>query len=86
MPRYAYSSDEFYEIPLEELGLSEVAMEVIKRTGITTVGDCIDHFARGADVLITVSGDFINVMEYEVKPKLEERGYLRIDENRAPEN
>jgi hypothetical protein len=57
-------------------------MHHLKQTGITSVGDCIDHFARDADAMISARLGFLDAMDNEVKPKLVERGYLRIDENK----
>jgi hypothetical protein len=69
-----------YDIPIEVLHLSEATIAIIKRTGITSVGDCLDYFARGANAVITARGDFIGTMENVVKPKLKENGYLPSDD------
>jgi DNA-directed RNA polymerase alpha subunit len=40
--------DHLYEMPIEKLGLSVVAINALKRTGMTTIGDCIDYFLRAS--------------------------------------
>lgn len=67
--------DALYHIPIETLGLSEKVVKTVKRTGIETVGDCVDFFARGNGALITVRFGFFEVMESSVLPKLEAHGY-----------
>ena len=71
--------DALHEIPVESLGLSEAAIKVVLRMGMTTVGDCVDFFVRGADAMIPIRPPAINLMYNEVKPKLEEHGYWPPD-------
>ena len=66
--------DALYETPVESLGLSEAAIKAVKRTGITTVGDCVDFFARLNGAMIDAPFGFFEVMETQVLPKLEEHG------------
>jgi hypothetical protein len=69
-----------YNVPIETLGLSETAIKAIKRTGITTVGDCVDFFTLiGSGNTITTYSDLFGIMETEVKPKLEAHGYWPLD-------
>jgi hypothetical protein len=69
--------DALYHIPIETLRLSDKAIKAVKRTGIETVGDCVDFFARiangGSPGLVRFN--FTEAMFNEVKPKLEAHGY-----------
>jgi hypothetical protein len=68
---------ELYDIPIEELELSDETIAVVKRVGIISVGDCVDHFARIDDGPVMIDGlpiGFVEAMD-EVKPRLAERGY-----------
>jgi hypothetical protein len=74
-PRYDY----LYEIPIEELDLSVKTIEILKSVGDVAVGDCVDHFVRAGDAMITVPFGLLEAMDEEVKPKLEEHGYWPLD-------
>jgi hypothetical protein len=66
-----------YEMPIEDLSLSQTAINKVKRTGITTVGDCIDFFERieqGVFGGIRPDDSFEALFD-DVKPKLEAQGY-----------
>lgn len=65
------------EVPIEELGLSKRTIYLVKQAGITSIGDLLDFFARGAEAMITVQGRFLDAMYAEVKPKLEEQGWFK---------
>ena len=39
-------AEALYSVPIEELKLQAGTANVLQRTGITTVGDCIDHLLR----------------------------------------
>jgi predicted RNase H-like HicB family nuclease len=75
-----------YEIPIETLGLSDEAIKVVKRTGITTVGDCIKFLALDSFSLLTIAPPFHQIMYTEVLPKLYELGYLPPSEAILPKN
>ena len=64
-----------YKKPIEELGVSETAIKALKRAGMNSVGDCIDFYIRGVDVLIPARPPFFTVIAGEVKQKLIENGY-----------
>ena len=70
--------DDLYNIPVEELGLSIKSINAIKRLGVTTVGDCLDHHIRvknGQTVTIHVYHDFTEAMHGEVEEQLKAHGY-----------
>jgi DNA-directed RNA polymerase subunit alpha len=64
-----------YEVPIEELGLSDEAINSLKRTGMTTIGDCIDFYNRIKDALIPMRPPFGSVMANEVAQKIKAYGY-----------
>lgn len=66
---------EWYEIPIEKLGLSVSTINKLKRIGMNSVGDCIDFFERGNNAMINVPFGLIGAMVGEVKVKLIEHGY-----------
>jgi hypothetical protein len=74
-PKYDY----LYEIPVEELGLSDKTIRIVKRTGITSVGDCVDFFERAGQAMETAPFDFFKEMRTVVETKLEEHGYWPLD-------
>ena len=63
-----------YEVSVEVLDLSEIAARTLARTGITTVGDCIDFFNRGMDALASARSPAFRAMQ-EVRQKLKQHGY-----------
>ena len=69
------SHEHLYAIPIEDMGLSDVAIKTLKRTGITTVGDCVDYYLRSPDALIPARPPFYSIIEGEVKQKFKEYGY-----------
>ncbi len=69
-----------YEIPIETLGLSEKAIKAAKRLGVTSIGDCVDHFVRiTSGIAGSAPHEFFEAMETEVKPQLETHGYWSRD-------
>lgn len=73
--------EHLYETPIEELELSDTAINALKKTGITNVGDCIDFYLRLPDVLISARPVFFRVIRGEVKEKMKEHGYWTFVEN-----
>ena len=65
-----------YGIPIDVLGLSDNAKLLLARVGVETVGDCVDYFNRGIDVMCEAPFGFFDVMANEVRLKLIEHGYL----------
>jgi hypothetical protein len=64
-----------YELSIENLGFSEIALDVLKETAMTSIGDCIDFYRRGIDALIPARPPFFSVMAGEVREKIKELGY-----------
>ena len=67
--------EHLYDVPIEQLELSAIAITALKRTGITTVGDCVDFYQRGADAMITARHEFFTVTAGEVQEKMKAHGY-----------
>ncbi|MFQ5410358.1 MAG: DNA-directed RNA polymerase subunit alpha, partial [Anaerolineales bacterium] len=70
---------EIYETPIEQLDLSVRVFNSLKRTGITTVGEVLDHLARGQDAMLAIR-NFGEKSLDELRDKLGEKGYLKGDE------
>ena len=69
-----------YHIPIESLGLSESAIQIMKRTGITSVGDCVDWHVRALSLTTgSTPVGLIEIMMTEVKQRLEEHGYWPLN-------
>lgn len=64
-----------YEVRVEKLGLSVKALNAVKRTGITSIGDCVNFYHIAAFAMIEVAYPVMNIMYGEVKEKLKEHGY-----------
>ena len=64
---------DLYTLPIEELGLSDENLRLIHRSEITSIGNCIDFFERGA--VTGVDSDVLKVMFGVVLPLLENQGY-----------
>jgi hypothetical protein len=64
-----------YEVSIEELGLSDEAIRTLKRTGMTTIGDCIDFYNRPKGAMIVMMPPFGSVMNSEVVQKIQAHGY-----------
>jgi hypothetical protein len=65
-----------YAVPISELELSEKTLHSLYRHGVTSVGDCLDHFLRIGNAGFLARGGFVNFMHAEVLDKLVERGYM----------
>ena len=72
--------NEVYEVPIEQLDLSVRVFNSLKRTGITSVGEVIDHMARGDEAMMSIR-NFGDKSLNELKDKLVERGYIEGDLN-----
>ena len=73
---------EIYETPIEQLDLSVRVFNSLKRTGITTVGEVLDHLNRGPDAMLAIR-NFGEKSLNELYDKLREKGYLK-DKDAAP--
>lgn len=70
--------DEYYEIPIERLGLSVKAINALKHCGMLSVGDCVDWYICNYGRLpIGLSRPNVyEILRGEVTEKLIEHGYL----------
>ena len=67
---------EIYETPIEQLDLSVRVFNSLKRTGITTVGEVLDHLGRGPEAMLAIR-NFGEKSLTELYDKLREKGYLK---------
>lgn len=67
---------EIYETPIEQLDLSVRVFNSLKRTGITTVGEVLDHLNRGSEAMLAIR-NFGEKSLTELNEKLREKGYLK---------
>lgn len=67
---------EIYETPIEQLDLSVRVFNSLKRTGITTVGEVLDHLNRGPEAMLAIR-NFGDKSLNELFDKLREKGYLK---------
>ena len=70
---------EIYDAPIEQLDLSVRVFNSLKRTGITTVGEVLDHISRGQDAMLAIR-NFGEKSLDELREKLGEKGYLKDEE------
>jgi DNA-directed RNA polymerase subunit alpha len=70
--------NEVYEVPIEQLDLSVRVFNSLKRTGITSVGEVLDHMSRGDEAMMSIR-NFGDKSLNELRDKLVERGYLDSD-------
>lgn len=73
---------EIYETPIEQLDLSVRVFNSLKRTGITTVGEVLDHLNRGPEAMLAIR-NFGDKSLNELKDKLREKGYLKDKDGEA---
>jgi hypothetical protein len=66
---------ELYNTSIDILDLSEEAQIDLARTGITTVGDCLDFYERIPDVMISIAGRTWESLK-EIEHKLIATNYL----------
>ncbi len=64
-----------YNISIGKLELSKNAIQVLEEQGLATIADCIDYFVVAHSALITTPHDFAQIMETEVRNKLQNMGY-----------
>ncbi len=69
---------DLYTLSIEQLGLTEESLRLVHRADITSIGDCIDFFERGA--VTGVDSAVLKVMFGVVLPLLEKQGYWPRDE------
>ena len=71
-------SNEVFEIPIEQLDLSVRVFNSLKRTGITSVGEVLDHLSRGDEAMMAIR-NFGDKSLAELREKMIERGYVEAD-------
>jgi DNA-directed RNA polymerase alpha subunit len=66
-----------FEVPIEHLKLSVRGSSIIRRLGITTVGDCVDFYRRGMEgsASVAIRQQSVQIMYGEVQLKMKEYGY-----------
>lgn len=74
---------EIYETPIEQLDLSVRVFNSLKRTGITTVGEVLDHLGRGPEAMLAIR-NFGEKSLNELFDKLREKGYLKDNKDKEP--
>ena len=70
--------NEVFEVPIEQLDLSVRVFNSLKRTGITSVGEVLDHMSRGDEAMMSIR-NFGDKSLNELRDKLVERGYIEGD-------
>lgn len=75
---------EIYDTPIEQLDLSVRVFNSLKRTGITTVGEVLDHLNRGQEAMLAIR-NFGEKSLDELREKLKNKGYLPGDEEEDDE-
>ena len=69
-------SSEIYETPIEQLDLSVLVFNSLKRTGSTTVGEVLDMLSKGEEAMLAIR-NFGDKSLDELREKLREKGYLK---------
>jgi len=67
--------EHLFDISITTLNLSDKAYKALMKTGMSTVGDCVDFYIRGNDVLISARTSSFEVLANELKEKMVEFGY-----------
>jgi DNA-directed RNA polymerase subunit alpha len=77
-------SSEVFDIPIEQLDLSVRVFNSLKRTGITSVGEVLEHMSRGDEAMMAIR-NFGDKSLVELREKMIERGFVEADEERDSE-
>jgi len=83
MPHYEQNQADhshLYNVAIDVLDLSAIAIEYLKETGATSIGDCLDYFLSIPNVMSEYRFGFREIMHTEVKHKLIEHGYLAFND------
>lgn len=70
---------EIQEMPIERLDLSIRVFNALRRTGITTVGEVLDHMSHGEKAMLAIR-NFGEKSFDELRTSLSEHGYLNDDD------
>jgi DNA-directed RNA polymerase subunit alpha len=68
-------SSEIQEMPIERLDLSIRVFNALRRTGITTVGEILEHMSQGQEVMLAIR-NFGQKSYDELRDSLSEHGFL----------
>ena len=71
-------SSEVFEIPIEQLDLSVRVFNSLKRTGITSVGEVLEHMSHGDEDMMAIR-NFGEKSLSELREKMIKRGYVEAD-------
>ncbi len=66
---------EYYDIPLEDLGLQSRAFNCLKRAGVTSVGDVLERMAKGLSEMMTIR-NFGQKSLAELIERMQEKGFV----------
>ena len=72
-------SSEVFEIPIEQLDLSVRVFNSLKRTGITSVGEVLEHMSHGDEAMMAIR-NFGDKSLSELREKMIQCGYVESDE------
>ena len=72
----AQTNNNYYDVPVQTLGISQNAIMLLARVGVQSVGDCVDFYERGSDALIQVPLGLLDKFDAEVIPALRQQGYI----------
>lgn len=75
-PKSDSEYEKLYYVLIEELDLSNSTINILKRQGITTLGDCIDFYSVSRSGTVQVKYEFAEVMFNEVLDQLKRAGYM----------
>jgi len=69
---------ELYDVPIEELELTESSTQILKNTGIVSIGDCIDvYFFYMSDFSGgQIRSDITQIFYNEIQSRLKELGHI----------
>lgn len=77
-------TSEMIETPIENLDLSVRVFNSLKRTGITTVGEVLELLEKGDEAVMSIRNFGEKSLE-ELRQKMQEKGYLRDENESEPE-
>ncbi|MDW8226297.1 MAG: DNA-directed RNA polymerase subunit alpha C-terminal domain-containing protein, partial [Anaerolineales bacterium] len=74
-------TSEIAETPVEVLDLSVRVFNSLKRTGITTIGDVLELLEKGENAVMSIRNFGEKSLE-ELRTRMIEKGYLKVDTNK----
>jgi len=73
-------SSENADMPIENLDLSVRVYNSLKRTGVITVGDVIELLDKGEEAVMSIR-NFGEKSLDELREKMQEKGFIKVEEN-----